>query len=172
MISPKPYLNPYLAGIGLGLVLLAAFVFMGRGLGASGAFTSVIAAGVNTVAPSHAQSNDHYKEYLDTPSGNPLKEWLVFEIAGVLVGGFFSGWISRRVKRTVEKSLSFPVSSRMLFAFFGGILLGFGSKLARGCTSGQALTGGALMSVGSWVFMIAVFASAYAVAYFFKRQWQ
>jgi len=27
----------------------------------------------------------------------------------------------------------------------------FGSKVARGCTSGQALTGGALLSVGSWV---------------------
>ncbi|MBI2427286.1 MAG: YeeE/YedE family protein [Ignavibacteriales bacterium] len=172
MKNPKPYLNPYLAGIGLGLVLLAAFVIMGRGLGASGAFTSVVAAGVNTVAPAHAQSNEHYKEYLNTPSGNPLKDWLVYEIAGVLVGGFFSGWISRRIKRTVEKSSSYPVSSRMFFAFFGGILLGFGSKLARGCTSGQALTGGALMSVGSWVFMIAVFASAYAFAYFFRRQWQ
>lgn len=172
MTHPKPYLNPYLAGIGLGLVLLAAFVIMGRGLGASGAFTSIVAAGVNTASPSHAQSNELYKEYLNTPSGNPLKEWLVYEVAGVLVGGFFSGWISRRIKRTVEKSPSYPVSTRLFFAFFGGVLLGFGSKLARGCTSGQALTGGALMSVGSWAFMIAVFASAYATAYFFRRQWQ
>ena len=32
-----------LAGIGLGLVLLAAFVLVGRGLGASGAFNATIA---------------------------------------------------------------------------------------------------------------------------------
>ena len=38
--APAPYMNPYLAGIGLGLVLLASFVVMGRGLGASGAFSS------------------------------------------------------------------------------------------------------------------------------------
>ena len=171
MIKPRPYLNPYLAGIGLGLVLLSAFVIMGRGLGASGAFTSVVAAGVNSVAPTHAQSNGLYREYLNTPSGNPLKEWLVYEIAGVLVGGFISGLLSGRIKRTVEKSPGFSTSGRMIYAFCGGLLLGLGSRVARGCTSGQALTGGALMSVGSWVFMIAVFVSAYAAAFLFRRQW-
>ncbi len=171
MKNPKPYLNPYLAGIGLGLVLLSAFVIMGRGLGVSGAFTSVLTAGVNSVAPAHAQSNGLYKEYLNTPSGNPLKEWLVYEIAGVLVGGLISGFLSRRIKMTVEKSPTFSVSGRLVYAFSGGVLLGFGSKIARGCTSGQALTGGALMSVGSWVFMIAVFASAYSVAYLFRKEW-
>jgi len=152
-------------------VLLSAFVFMGRGLGASGAFTSVLTAGVNAVAPSHAQGNGLYREYLNTPSGNPLKEWLVYEIMGVLVGGLISGYLSRRIKRTVEKSSRISTSGRFVYAFAGGLLLGFGSKLARGCTSGQALTGGALMSVGSWVFMIAVFASAYGAAYFFRREW-
>jgi uncharacterized membrane protein YedE/YeeE len=49
--------------------------------------------------------------------------------------------------------------------------MGIGAKLARGCTSGQALTGGALLSVGSWAFMLSVFAGGYAVAYFFRRQW-
>lgn len=38
-VEPKPYWNSYVAGIGLGLVLLAAFVLTGRGLGASGAMT-------------------------------------------------------------------------------------------------------------------------------------
>jgi hypothetical protein len=169
--NPEPYLNPYLAGIGLGVVLLSAFVLMGRGLGASGAFTSVLTAGVNSVAPVHARSNGMYSQYLDTPSGNPLKEWLVYEIAGVLVGGFVSGLLSHRIKRTVERSPGFPVAGRLAYAFSGGILLGFGAKVARGCTSGQALTGGTLMSVGSWVFMIAVFASAYAAAFLFRRQW-
>jgi hypothetical protein len=43
-----------LAGFGLGLVLLATFVVMGRGLGASGAFTTAVATAVNAVAPAHA----------------------------------------------------------------------------------------------------------------------
>ena len=59
----------------------------------------------------------------------------------------------------------------IVFAFIGGSLMGFGAKLARGCTSGQGLTGGALLSVGGWAFMMAVFAGAYAFAYFVRRQW-
>ena len=171
MQTPKPYMNPYLAGIGLGIVLLASFVVMGRGLGASGALSSFVTLGVNAAAPAHAQSNTFYKEYLSTPNGNPLNDWLVYEIGGVLIGGLISGLIAGRVGRRVDKGPRITVSTRMAYAFGGGILMGLGSKLARGCTSGQALTGGALLSVGSWVFMIAVFASAYAVAYFFRRQW-
>ncbi len=59
----------------------------------------------------------------------------------------------------------------MVYAFIGGMTMGIGSRLARGCTSGQALTGGALLSVGSWVFIIAVFLTAYAVAYFVRKEW-
>ena len=57
-------------------------------------------------------------------------------------------------------------------AFAGGVLMAFGAALARGCTSGQALTGGALLNVGSWAFMMMVFAGAYAVAYFVRWQWR
>jgi uncharacterized protein len=169
-MPPKPYMNPYLAGVGLGLVLLAAYVIMGRGLGASGAITSVVAAGVNAVAESHAQSNALYKEYLPR-NASPFKDWLVFEVAGVIIGGLISGLLAGRVKRTVDRGPRSSIPSRLVFAFSGGVIMGFGSKLARGCTSGQALTGGAVLSVGSWTFMLAVFAGAYAVAYFLRRQW-
>lgn len=171
MTTPKPYMNPYLAGVGLGLVLLAAFVVMGRGLGASGALSSVLTFGVNTISPTHTQGNNFYQEYLKTPSGNPLNDWLVYEILGVLIGGLISGYFSGRIKRSVDKGSRVTITTRMIYAFFGGVLMGVGSKIARGCTSGQALTGGALMSVGSWIFMITVFLTAYAVAYFFRKQW-
>ena len=169
--QPQPYWNPYLAGVGLGLVLLAAFVIMGRGLGASGAFTSLVSVGVNAVAPEHAKSNAFFSEYLGDGTRNPLKEWLVFEVLGVITGGFISGSLARRIKESVEKGPRISTRGRMIFALLGGILMGFGAKLARGCTSGQALTGGALLGVGSWAFMLAVFAGGYAVAYFFRRQW-
>ncbi|MCP4628015.1 MAG: YeeE/YedE family protein, partial [bacterium] len=47
----------------------------------------------------------------------------------------------------------------------------FGAMMARGCTSGQALSGGATLALGSWAFMMAMFAAAYGVAYFFRKQW-
>lgn len=167
----KPYMNPYIAGVGLGLVLLAVFVIMGRGLGASGAVSTVVSVGVNTVAPEHAQDNTMYAQYLGDGSKSPFKDWLFFEVLGVLAGGFISGIFAGRVKKKIEKGPRASNALRLSFAIFGGALMGIGAKLARGCTSGQALTGGALLNLGSWAFMLSVFAGAYMIAYFFRRQW-
>lgn len=170
-VKAKPYSNPYYVGFGLGLVLLAAFVIMGRGLGASGAISTVAAVTVEKIAPEHASQNAFYTNYLGDGTTNPLKDWLVFEVIGVMVGGFISGSLSGRNKIKVEKGPRISTRKRLIYAFVGGSLMGFGAKLARGCTSGQALTGGSLLSVGSWAFMLAVFAGGYAIAYFFRRQW-
>jgi hypothetical protein len=169
--TAQPFWNPYVAGIGLGLVLLAAFVIMGRGLGASGAFSSLVSVGMHAIAPQHTESNGFFAEYLGDGTHHPLKDWLVFEVLGVVVGGFISGILAHRIKGTVEKGPRISTGKRLFFAFLGGGIMGFGAKLARGCTSGQALTGGAVLGVGSWAFMLAVFAGGYAAAYFVRRQW-
>lgn len=169
--SPKPYWNPYWAGFGLGLVLLASFVVMGRGLGASGAFTTVVATAVQKIAPTHAANNVFYAEYLGDGARSPLKDWLVFEVLGVFAGGFLSGALANRLKIGIEKGPRISTRWRLIFAFIGGGLMGIGAKIALGCTSGQALTGGALLNVGSWAFMWCVFGGAYALAYFFRKQW-
>ena len=170
--GPQPYMNPYLAGIGLGLVLLSAFVLVGRGLGASGAFNAVIAWAMAAMAPAHAQQNEFIAGYLGDGSASPLKSWLLFEVVGVFVGAFVSGALARRVMVTTEKGPRVSVRTRLVLAFAGGVLMAFGAALARGCTSGQALTGGALLNLGSWAFMMMVFAGAYAVAYFVRWQWR
>jgi hypothetical protein len=167
----QPYMNPYLAGIGLGLVLLAAFVLVGRGLGASGAFNSTIAWLASLVAPAWARQNEFLSGYLlgDT---HPLKAWLVFEVTGVAAGALLSGLLAGRVAGTIEKGPRASVAMRLGFAFLGGALMAVGAALGRGCTSGQALTGGALLNAGSWAFMLCVFGGAYAVAALFRRQWR
>lgn len=169
--ASKPYMNPYWAGFGLGLVLLAAFVIMGRGLGASGAFSTAVATSVNAIAPEHARANDFYAGYLGDGSTSPLKDWLVFEVLGVFAGGLISGALANRLRIKVEKGPRISGRSRMVFAFIGGALMAAGAKLGLGCTSGQALTGGALLNLGSWVFMICVFGGAYALAWFMRKQW-
>jgi uncharacterized protein len=164
-------MNPYWAGFGLGLVLLAAFVIMGRGLGASGAFTTAVATAMHAIAPAHAEGNAFYAGYLGDGTVSPLKDWLVFEVVGVFIGGLISGALANRLRVTVEKGPRISTLWRLVFAFIGGALMAIGAKLALGCTSGQALTGGALLNVGSWAFMMCVFGGAYALAWFFRRQW-
>ncbi|MFW5946860.1 MAG: YeeE/YedE thiosulfate transporter family protein [Gemmatimonadota bacterium] len=165
----RPYMNPYLAGVGIGLVLLAAYVVMGRGLGASGAFTSILSAGVAGVAPEHARANGLWAHYL--AGGSPLRDWLVFEILGVTVGGLLSAAVAGRFRIATERGPGIDDHRRLYLAFGGGAIMGLGAKLARGCTSGQALTGGALLSVGSWLFILGAFAAAYLAAPLFRRQW-
>lgn len=167
----RPYWNPYLAGVGLGLTLLASFVIMGRGLGASGGFTTVVSYGTQVIAPEHAAANEVYATHLQSEGDHPLQDWLVFEILGVFIGGLVSGMLGRRVRRGIQRGPRISSGGRLAFALTGGFLMGFAAKLARGCTSGQALTGGALLSVGSWIFMLAVFAGGYAFASVVKRQW-
>lgn len=166
----EKYWSPYVAGFVLGLVLLATFVIMGRGLGASGALMRVTTYAVDQVSPQHVDNNPYFAKYAggDTPA---LHDWLVFEIIGVIIGGLLSGMLAKRLRLQTDKGPNITVPLRLAFAFLGGGLVGFGARLAQGCTSGQALTGGATLALGSWAFMMTMFAAAYAIAYFVRRQW-
>jgi len=165
----RPYSDPYLTGAGLGLVLLAAYVTVGRGLGASGAFGSGAAGLVAAVAPDRAAASPFFSRYLS--GGSPWLDWLLIELMGVVIGGFLSAWLAGRVRREVERGPHASSGARLASAAAGGVVMGVGAVLARGCTSGQALTGGALLSVGSWLFVVTAFAGAYAVAPVARKLW-
>lgn len=166
----KAYINPYLGGILLGVVLFTAFFLTGSGLGASGGMNNLVVLAQDTVAPGHV---DRTPYLLGIAGGdkNPLDSWTVWLLLGVAVGGLFSGWRNGRLKIETNKGPRISVRSRWMYAFVGGALMGYGARLARGCTSGQALSGGAVLSVGSWAFMFAVFGGAYGLAYFVRKFW-
>jgi hypothetical protein len=165
------YINPYLGGVLLGVVLIAANFVAGRGLGASGAAKSAIVATVETVAPAHAENARFYSEYKESHPDGALKSWLVFQMLGVIVGAFLSGAIFNRLKLKVEHSPKITSKRRLIFALAGGILFGFGSQLGRGCTSGSALSGMAVLSYGGFLSMAFIFGTAFALAYFFRKNW-
>jgi hypothetical protein len=100
-----------------------------------------------------------------------LDDWLVFEVFGVIIGGAIGAYTAGRFGAKVIRGAGVKVATRLAFAFSGGLLMGLAARAARGCTSGQALSGGAVMSVGSWIFMLSVFGGGYAIAWFMRRQW-
>lgn len=164
-------MNPYLGGVLLGLVLLVAFFVSGRGLGASGAIKDTIASGVKTVAPSHYFNAAYFGEYYAMQRERPMNTWLVYQMLGVIVGGFLSGVLAGRMKLKVEHSPKITSRRRLYFALAGGILFGYGSQIGRGCTSGSALSGMAVLSLGGFVTMAAIFGTAFVLAYFFRKNW-
>lgn len=168
----RALMNPYAAGVALGLVLLATFVVMGRGLGASGAFASCVSWAVGLAAPAHAEARSYFADYLQRGLDHPLMNWLVFEVAGVAIGAWLSAALAGRLARGVDKGPRLSTAARYALAALGGVLTAYGAAFARGCTSGQALTGGALLNAGAWLFMLVMFASAYAVAGLVRRAWR
>ena len=104
-------------------------------------------------------------------SRNPLNNSTVFMLLGTVLGGALSGWLNGRMKLEIRKGPHISVNTRLVLAFSGGLIMAYGARLARGCTSGQALTGGAVLSAGSFAFMFAVFGGAYGLAWFLRRVW-
>lgn len=168
--ATRPYLNPYVAGVLLGVVLFAAFALTHSGLGASGGISRVQVALTAAVAQSHV---DHvgYFAALGGGTRHALDHSSFVMLLGTFLGGAASALRNRRFKVEVCKGPRITPRTRLLLALLGGTIMGYGARFARGCTSGQALSGGAVLSAGSWVFMFAVFAGAYALAYFVRRLW-
>lgn len=171
MQNERPLWNPYVAGVMLGLVLLATYLVMGFGLGSSSAATRLAFGVAHLVAPVATEGNGYIGAYVG--GENVLMDWMVFEVLGVFLGGVVAAYSGGRMKRlNVDRGKGVTVAQRFALALVGGILMGFAARLARGCTSGQALTGGAVLAAGSWAFMFAVFAGGYMTAPFVKRFWR
>jgi len=164
------YWNPYFGGFVLGLLIILTFYLTGRGLGASGALKSGVVTVVHTVAPTHAENNVYYSKFIKEGE-SPMNNWLVFEAIGVLLGAFLSGAFTGRLKMKVQHSPKITSRRRLVFALGGGLLFGLGAQIARGCTSGAALSGMAVLSTGGFITMLAIFGTGYLVAYFFRKNW-
>jgi hypothetical protein len=167
--SARPYWNPYAVGILLGLVLVACYALTGRGLGATAAISGVAAWLVGLFSVEHVQASAIHSRYWN--DGAPLLNWTIFLLLGAFVGALLSGLQGRRVRLTVERGPRITDGQRLALAFVGGIVAAFGARIAKGCTSGQALTGGSILNAGSLTFMVSVFAAAYGLAYFTRKEW-
>jgi len=166
----KTYMNPYLAGVLLGLVLLLTYFITGRGLGASGGVKSFVVSVCDFVNHSATINNKYFGGILAIEE-SPLKSWLFLEIIGVFFGAIISGSIMGRMKLKVEHSPKISARRRLIFATLGGFLFGLGSQFGRGCTSGAALSGLALLSTSGFIAMLTIFGGGYLFAYFFRKNW-
>ena len=136
--KPAPYMNPLLAGILLGIVLLATFVVTGHGLGATG-FTTRLTAWVGMhVAPIATNTNDYLGGMVE--EGKPLNAWITWQVIGVAIGAVLSAFMAKRIHIQLDGKKFLGGSKRPLTALLGGILAGFGARVAAGCTSGLGLS--------------------------------
>jgi uncharacterized membrane protein YedE/YeeE len=167
-MKKESFWSPYIAGIGLGITLLASFVIAGQGLGASRAFTVAAGKGLSEVLPGYTATLTYLSKYLESSF---FRDWTVIEVSGLLAGALAGVLLSRGFRIRFDRAARMSVRTRFMTALGGGVLLGFASRLARGCTSGVALTGGAQFALSGWVFVVAMFASGFLFAAMFRRLW-
>ena len=163
----KTIMNPYYAGVLLGVTLLLSYLILGAGLGASSGIARVGAYIELSLAPARTLASEYFGRWGE----QPLEYYLVFMLAGVFFGGLISALLANRCNVKVERGAKCSSRKRLLFALAGGILAGFASRLASGCTSGQGLSGSAVLVTGSLLFLICIFVGGYAIAWFVRRQW-
>ncbi len=169
--SEPKYINPYLGGVLLGLLILLTVYITGRGLGASGAIKSAVVTTSNTIAPSATKANAYMGQFVSDDE-SPMYTWLVFESMGVLLGGLLSGLLFGRVgKFRTDHGPKITAQRRWIYALIGGALFGIGSQFGRGCTSGAALSGTATFALGGVIVMFGIFGTGYIIAYVFRKLW-
>ncbi len=157
--------SPYIAGVGIGVLCWFAFLLSDKPIGCSTAFTRSSGMIEHIIHGSKVNEKLYYKKF------TPSIDWEVMLVAGIVIGAFISSMISgvfqlQWVPSTWAASFGDNFSLRLIVALIGGILLGFGSRWAGGCTSGHGISGTLQLALSSWIAFICFFASGVAAAYF------
>ena len=150
------YMNPLVAGLMLGVVLLSTFVITGHGLGATG-FTTRLTAWLGMyVAPVATSANDYLGGMVE--DGSPLSAWITWQVVGVAIGSLLSAFFAKRIHFQLDGQKYLGGAKRPFTALVGGLLAGFGARVAAGCTSGLGLSGAAVLSLAGFTFLGTFFA--------------
>ena len=164
------YINEYVAGFLMGLLIIAAYYFAGEGLGSSGGFRDVAVGAIDSVSHDYATSNSYVAPHV-VGEHAPTHSWLVYELLGVIFGAILSAALFGRLKFVIGKAPHITNKKRLYLALAGGILWGIGTQLGRGCTSGLVLSGMAVNSLSGYIGLAAIFGFGFIFAFIFKRLW-
>ena len=167
-VKPAPYMKPLVAGILLGMVLLATFVVTGHGLGATGFTTRLTAWFGMYIAPVATNANDYLGGMVE--EGKPLNAWITWQVIGVALGALISAFFAHRIQFKMDGAKFLGGSKRPWTALCGGVLAGFGARIAAGCTSGLGLSGAAVLSLAGFTFLGTFFAVGLLASRFMKEE--
>lgn len=167
--KPDKFWSPIAAGIGLGIALMGMFIFTGHGLGANGFFKRLTIWLSDVSFSQWTHANSYFSNLASRE--NLFDIWISWEILGMAIGAVVGSVLAKRFKFKVEKGLNVSTPLRLLLATTGGILTGFGASLARGCTSGLGLSGGATLAVGAFVLLMGFFIAGLVVSKLTRKVW-
>jgi uncharacterized protein len=148
--------SPYAVGVGIGILSWLTFLISRKPLGSSTSFSKTS----GMIEKLLRGPDVALKAYYQKIKLNIDWQWML--VLGIVFGAFFSAILSGDFKLQWVPTLWFSAFGntpviRILVALVGGVLLGFGSRWADGCTSGHGISGALQLAVSSWVSAIAFF---------------
>ena len=151
------YWSSYAVGIGIGILSWLSFLISGKPLATSTSFAQTGGMIENFITGGKAEQRPYYKKI-------KLRiNWQWMLVVGVVLGSFLSAIISGDFQVGVwvpslwASTFGNSAGLRVFVALIGGIILGFGSRFAGGCTSGHGISGTLQLAVSSWVSAIFFF---------------
>ncbi len=163
--------TPYLAGAGIGVLSWIAFAIAKDPIGVTTAYgrlageAAIPFLGADTVA-----ANTYWK------AAPFALDYGVLFLVGIMLGAFISAIVSGTFKIELvpevwKAEIGTSVWKRFAYAFFGGVIIMYGARLAGGCTSGHGISGGLQLAVSSWLFLAVMFATGLiASAFLFAKK--
>lgn len=148
-------LNPYVAGVLIGILLVLSVIVAGKYLGASTTF----ARGASVIEKSFGIDYSKF-EYFTTKKGKygpgSLPNWQMMYVIGIAIGAFIASKLSGTFKVETVPSMwksKFGSSSlkRGIVAFIGGAIGLIGARLAGGCPTGHGLSGLSQLAVSGFI---------------------
>jgi uncharacterized membrane protein YedE/YeeE len=160
---PGPAWSPYLIGAAIGVLSWLTFYVSDKPIGASSFYAQLAGFLGKLIGPRHTKSLAYFK---DNP---PSVDWKFVFVVSIIFGGAIAAgtagefanewlppmWIAR---------FGDSITLRAAVAFWGGILMALGARLAGGCTSGHGISGTLQLNVASWIAVICFFIGGIAVA--------
>jgi hypothetical protein len=167
MTQQKSYLNPYISGILIGLILLLFYGIVGVGFCGSGYAVEVVSEGYSLINPGLVYNSEFFSK-LGLGKGFSYASILAL---GIFVGGFISSLANGRVGLMVERGSDFSRIIRLFLTAMGGLILGFSTQLGRGDLLDNLFGGSVFLSTGSILFVVMALLASYIFAFLFWRQW-
>lgn len=96
------------------------------------------------------------------------RSWRLPFLGGIVIGGAIAALLGGTFEVTsamgmFDERVTADLLPKSLLFLLGGILLGFGSRLANGCTSGHGIVGTALLAKSSWIATAVFMMSGFVV---------
>tara|TARA_B100000579_G_scaffold434913_1_gene456897 strand:- start:750 stop:1232 length:483 start_codon:yes stop_codon:yes gene_type:complete len=123
LLDPWPW---YVAGPMIGLTVPAMYLLINKPFGISRSLGIIGTLSIRKLFPHFHQKKDEI--------------WPLYFVFGIVIGGYIGGNILS-VERNPLLPLKYVNPSGLAILFAGGLLVGFGSRYANGCTSGHSITG-------------------------------